>query len=206
MILLSIAAILQMAQASAPVPGGRPIPDAGFKSWSLFLVCNPEWLTRSKKADLDSLHEQFRSFGETTGEYHAAVWFFRTDPTKASDLDTARMSEYCQRFGLVPSQGPHVIVTTVHPDRWRSARGDEPGDGLIIVGFSRKSAKQIQAALNKLNYQIAANKLSQEEVDSQQYWLSWVDAFTKTCRWLDKVKITVNAKAVKVERTGICST
>jgi len=205
LLIVLAAAAVQLAPKPVPTRSGTAIPDAPYRSWSLFLVCNPEWLTTSKGKDLQDLFERFEAFAETTGEDHAAVWFFRQDRKKADDLDTARMTKYCGHFGLVPSQGPHIVVTTVHPDTWKASAPGRAGDARIVVGFGGKSAKQIQVALTKLDDQVAAHRLSEVELASQQYWLSWVDVFEKTCAWLDKVKISVDAKVVKVERTGICS-
>jgi hypothetical protein len=56
---------LSYAQALAPVYGNGPIPDTPFTSWSLFLMCNPEWLLKKQEATLHRVFEAYLAFGRT---------------------------------------------------------------------------------------------------------------------------------------------
>src|SRR5256885_3551036 len=49
------------------------IPE-GYKTWSLFLVSNPEWLLHQNKERLNELYERFRVFGDAIGSENEAVW------------------------------------------------------------------------------------------------------------------------------------
>lgn len=53
------------AQAVAEVRSTGPIPQNNDKTWSLFLVCNQDWLAPEKSVDLYHLYQQFRLFGST---------------------------------------------------------------------------------------------------------------------------------------------
>jgi hypothetical protein len=90
-------------------------------------------------------------------------------------------------------------VTTINPDRWK------PGDSKIVLAFAGRSVQDIQSQLSKLNDQIAAQRLSQKELDSVAWWSTWTEIIETTCNWLSKVKWSVDAKVAKVERSGICS-
>ena len=59
-----------------PVPGFYEIPKE-FDSWSLFLICNPNWLLSENQEKLADLYNGFRAFGRAIGTRHAAVWFFK---------------------------------------------------------------------------------------------------------------------------------
>src|SRR5947208_16823982 len=43
-LLAALMPVTAFPQAQVPVYGDGPIPETGFTSWSLFLMCNPEWL------------------------------------------------------------------------------------------------------------------------------------------------------------------
>ena len=53
------------------------IPRASFKSWSIFLVCNPDWVSPEKSGDLANLYRRFKSFGDAIGRDNLAVWFWK---------------------------------------------------------------------------------------------------------------------------------
>jgi hypothetical protein len=109
-------------QATAElIPSTGAIPRNHYKTWSLFLVCNPAWLEPEKSQDLLHLYQQFRIFGRTIGDDHVAVWFWKrrssaADPNLAENVDVERSVRFCQALGLTPSVGPHLVVTTEYPD------------------------------------------------------------------------------------------
>ena len=97
------------------------IPRGTFTSWSLFLVCNPDWVAPEKSADLANLYRRFKSFGDAIGRDNLAVWFWKrrvpvSDPQLAENVDVARSAEFCGALGRAPSQGPYLVVTTAYPD------------------------------------------------------------------------------------------
>jgi len=154
-----------------------------------------------QEAALSDLQIRYRAFGETTGPSHAAVWFERVVEQRQvpGSIDVSRNVQYCTKFQLVPSEGPHVVVTTIHPDQWKL------GDSKIVLAFAGRSVQDIQGQLSKLNDQIAAKNLSQNKLDSAAWWSAWAEIMETTCNWLSKVKWSVDAKVVKIERSGVCS-
>src|SRR5439155_20203190 len=71
------------------------IPRDHYETWSLFLVCNPNWLAREKSRDLYSLYQMVRNFGRTIGDDNLAVWFWKEtkrtdDPNLADNVDVER--------------------------------------------------------------------------------------------------------------------
>jgi hypothetical protein len=109
-------------QATAKVPDKEAIPK-NFKTWSLFLVCNPKWLdpaTNGIPTGLNDLYRQFENFGRTIGDDNVAVWFWKPSgkagAPEARDVDVERSVRFCQAWKLKPSASPHVVVTSTYPD------------------------------------------------------------------------------------------
>jgi hypothetical protein len=176
--------------------GGGGFPSEGIKTWSLFLPCNPLWLVPEKQHALHALHQLYVAFGETTGPRHAAVWFFKGG--NPDNLDVRHSSVFCQRFGLRPSEGPFIVVTTVSPDQWAQ-------ESKLVLAFANRPASTISEMIGRLTDQVAAERLSQDEIDSAQYWRTWIRVIEGTCRYLSKVKFIVSVKgALSLERTGLC--
>ena len=97
------------------------IPRAAFKTWSLFLICNPDWVAPEKSSDLANLYRRFKSFGDAIGRDNLAVWFWKrqvsvNDPRLAENVDVARSAEFCGALGRAPSQGPYLVITSAYPD------------------------------------------------------------------------------------------
>ena len=97
------------------------IPRGRYKTWSLFLICNPDWVAPEKSTDLANLYRRFKSFGDAIGRDNLAVWFWKhqaleSDPRLAENIDVARSAEFCGTLGRAPSQGPYLVVTTAYPD------------------------------------------------------------------------------------------
>src|SRR5262245_50115023 len=88
------------ARAIAEVVGPtEQIPRNSFKTWSLFLVCNPDWATPDRSADLANLYRRFKPFGDAIGKDNLAVWFWKRkarvdDPKLADYVDVARSAEF----------------------------------------------------------------------------------------------------------------
>ena len=98
---------------------GQPIPKQ-YQSWSIFLICNPQWLMSENDAKLSGLHQQFRSFGHAIGASHLAVWFWKRAPAPgrpvADNIDVDRNAAMCAKLKLLPSRSPYVVVTTQYPE------------------------------------------------------------------------------------------
>jgi hypothetical protein len=96
----------------------EPIPRS-YQSWSLFLICNPQWLVAANEARLANLYQHFNAFGDAIGERHLAVWFTRRRPPRGSivqDLDGKRNAALCTKLKLLPSKSPYVVVMATYPD------------------------------------------------------------------------------------------
>jgi hypothetical protein len=195
-------------QAPAPVFWGQDIPDSPFKTWSLFLVCDPKWLTDREAPALREVFDAYLAFARTSGDRHAAVWFVKGDskPENAANIDVERNVRYCQRFQVTPSEGPHLIVTTTHPDRWKAPEESTGTDsGIVVLALCGIEPKDVIGLFRKLNDQLVTERLNTKELNSRQYWLSWASVLERGCHLLDKVTFTVTAKFVKVEKTGVCT-
>lgn len=113
---------LMQAQATAELVGPMAeIPRERYQTWSLFLICNPDWVASSRSAELAHLYQRFRSFGDAIGRDNLAVWFWKrrgdvNDPQLAANVDVARSAEYCRVLGRAPSEGPYLVVTNSYPD------------------------------------------------------------------------------------------
>jgi hypothetical protein len=99
----------------------QQIPRGSFKTWSLFLVCNPDWATLDKSTDLAMLYRRFVPFHEAIGADNLAVWFWKrrmalNDPNLVGNVDIARSAAFCAAISKPPSQGPYLVVTTEYPD------------------------------------------------------------------------------------------
>lgn len=109
------------AQARVEIVGAiGEIPDAPFETWTLFLVCNPDWATPDRSTDLARLYTRFRTFGDAIGAENLAVWFWTEettldDPRLNERVNVARSAEYCQALQLRPSLGPYLVVTRDYP-------------------------------------------------------------------------------------------
>ena len=99
----------------------QKIPRDEFKTWSLFLVCNADWVAPERSADLANLYRRFQSFGDAIGPDNLAVWFWKRqvplhDPKLAENVDVARSAEFCRALKKPPSQGPYLVVTSEYPE------------------------------------------------------------------------------------------
>ncbi len=110
------------AQAWSDVLGPTgTIPRDNFKSWSLFLICNPEWLSAERNDALYRLYANFKEFGRAIGDDNEAIWFWKSttsdiDPHLGEKVDVERGAKFCKAYGIKPSSTPAVLVTTAYPD------------------------------------------------------------------------------------------
>jgi hypothetical protein len=211
---------------TARLPRDEPIPrEAGgvrFKSWSLVLVCNPAWLLTENLTALLNLYRQFEAFGTVIGPTHVAVWFWeRSDSpqmvekllkgepglpgpqaeiTPARFIDANRSSQYCAKFRLLPSESPHVLVTTTYPSLTAPV-----GDHWILT-LNGADSTEITALLTTLADQLLVQNLDQTKLGSKEWWGRWLRSF-RTIRgsladFMKKVTFTIDTKFFKVELAG----
>jgi hypothetical protein len=109
-------------QSAAEIIGPtQQIPRAGFKTWSLFLICTPDWVTPEKSGDLANLYRRFKGFGDAIGSENLAVWFWKqraslADARLSENVDVPCSADYCRALMLRPSEGPFLVATTAYPD------------------------------------------------------------------------------------------
>lgn len=109
-------------QAAAEIVGPtQQIPRAGFRTWSLFLICTPDWVTAEKSGDLADLYRRFKGFGDAIGSDNLAVWFWKqrasiNDARLSENVDVPRSADYCRALKLRPSEGPFLVVTAAYPE------------------------------------------------------------------------------------------
>jgi len=182
----------------------EPIPK-NYQSWSLFLICNPQWLLAENEANLNNLYTHFNSFGDAIGDRHLAVWFTRRPPTPngsiAKDLDVNRNAALCTKLKLLPSKSPYVVVMTSYPDVKAENLKYE-----VLITLNNLPPDDIGNLLTKLTDQLLVQGLRQADFDSAQYWGAWrrsVESIADgLASMIKKVTITVNAGPVKLEVEG----
>lgn len=133
------------------------IPRDAYRTWSLFLMCNPDWVSPERSRDVENLYWRFRAFGDAIGKDNLAVWFWKRkastrDPRLAENIDIARSAEYCGVLGLKPSEGPYLVVTTAYPDL-----ADFPRDRAIL-GLGGRDPASLAKLLNALTDQLLLEK------------------------------------------------
>jgi hypothetical protein len=208
MILAMIVFLLLVLPSTVFAPAKvRVLPDEaipkGFKTYSLFVNCNPSWSDPEKQQDQQRLFVQFEAFGDAIGKDNAAVWFLQKPighqgSGRVVTLDSSRSSTYCKKFHLLPSQGPHVLVLAVHPNAEGATLADR-----VIVALHGYSSDKVQHFLNVLTNQLLVTGLSQKEVNSEQYWITWKQILSKAADTvgglLNRTTITIDTKFLKAE-------
>jgi len=132
-----------------------------FKTYSLFLICNPQWLDPAKNAGLLQLYRQFQSFGRAIGDDHAAVWFWKSNSYEHSDaalaqiVDVERSVRFCQAWKLTPSEGPHLVITGTYPDESHLSTGLPKDSAVYKLG--NMAPPNISALLAKLTDELIAS-------------------------------------------------
>lgn len=212
---LGLAALVGLTALALPKPAHAPaaveliapygpIPE-GYETWSLFLICNPEWLVTEREDELRALYERFLAFGWAIGADNLAVWFWKQPPEQwnpedpfSANIDVERSTAYCRAFGLLPSEAPHVLVTTQHPDR-------SPEDRLT-VSLKGLSSPNIATLLAKLADQLVVLGLNQGDLESERYWIGWQNAVEDVLHsafgWIDRVSAKIDTRFLTVEVEG----
>jgi hypothetical protein len=189
-------------QAVASLSGPKvPIPK-DYKTWSLFLVNNPQWVVAESNDKVKKLYDQFQAFGRAIGPDNVAVWFWSQDNLQDSiyykAVDVIRSAEFCEKLQLAPSNGPYILVTTEYP-----------GAGLIndsstflpaklksycIISLNNKGADEVMRLLSRVADKITAARLPDLNSNSEDYWQSWQRAFETVRDFLSSRQMTVSIK------------
>jgi hypothetical protein len=170
----------------------------GYESWSLFLVCNPAWIIQNQDEGIATLFDQYRTFGDAIGPKNLAIWFWKEPaPEPTAELtDVSRSSEYCERFKLLPSKGPYVLVTTQHPD------AQEVGD-YFFVSLNGLPPQDSADLLAKLTDQLLVTGLDQPALDASTRWQRSLAAalavVSSAGSYFNQVSFTFNTGFFKAE-------
>lgn len=189
----------------------------GYKTYSLFLICNPQWLDPSKNTGLYQLYEQFQNFGRAIGNDHVAVWFWKSssyehrDTALAQIVDVERSVRFCQAWKLTPSEGPHLVITSTYPDEANLSSGLPPDTAVYKLGDM--SPTDISKLLATLTDQlIASGKVAAPAATATQppppppsLWVRLLTATQQTinsfgCAWSFKINagpVTADLKSCK---------
>jgi len=159
------------------------IPWEEYTSWSIFLVCNPEWVKPQSTQKLEQLHKQFLAFGEAIGPYHAAVWLAKSDADDGSSpksIDIARATRFCQNLKLPPSEGPYLLFSTRYPGQaitGRPATFASDFGNHFILSLNRISADDTTRLLKAVADQLVGGDLNGLDTQSKEYLEVWKRAF-----------------------------
>jgi hypothetical protein len=178
----------RLAREKATPGPGQPIP-MGFKTYSLFLVCNQAWLAPDNSEGLHELYQRFWNFGRTIGDDNLAVWFRKSAipshyryPWLAQDVDVERSVRFCTAWKLEPSAGPHVVVTSTYPDETHLTSGLPEKSAVYELG--NMSSKEISALLAGLTDKLIEGR----GVEPVEAWVRLLAATQRTinkfgCAW-----------------------
>ena len=191
------------SQALATLYSPRiPIPNQPYKSWSLFLINNPQWVVAESNDKVKRLYDQFQAFGNAIGRNHVAIWFWSQNVPQDAFLykavDVIRSAEFSEKLKLPPSGGPYILVTTEYPG---TGLLNDPSSFLPtelqhrwIVSLGNKSADEIMQLLTRLADRIVANRLSDFDPASEDSWDRWQRAFEAIRDFLSNRQMTVSIK------------
>jgi hypothetical protein len=200
-----------LAQDTAAVQRGQAVPRS-YQTYSLFLVCNPQWLDQDKRGDLHNLYIQFKNFGRAIGDDHVAVWFWKAEGRTldddgnlgqlAQDVDVERSERFCHAWKLKPSEGPHVVVTSTYPKESDLSAG--PPKDIAVYSLGNMVPKDISALLAKLTDDLVQTGHVTQPA-AAGLWVRLLEATQQTinsfgCAWTFKIEagpVNANLKSCK---------
>jgi hypothetical protein len=189
-----------------------PIPEDGFETWSVFLICSPTWLRPDHKQELLSLYEDFWAFGNFIGDKHLAIWFVKSAQTSphglANSLDLERNAQFCTKFGLKPSETPHVLVTDSYQVLVNAVEEiDRPAEledvaRVDVVKFNGLPPSQVAGALDLLVNKVLEKRSNETAPDSRSSWQIFKAIVETTSdvilKLSDEISVTFDMKIFKV--------
>jgi hypothetical protein len=160
------------------------------KTWSLFLVCNPGWLAKNGDQGITDLFVKFDMLGLTIGPNNLAIWFRKEESKQPTvdDTDIDRSCTYYEKYPLLKSKSPHILVTTTYPNgplqgRWMAVSLNclNPDDSADKIG---KLADQL-------------GKIGLKEADSgTDTW--WWKVLRSTKAYFPKISVSLELAGLKV--------
>ena len=177
----------------------------GYRSYSLFLVCDPSWPGKGKSFNLRSLYDDFAIFGQAIGKNNLAVWFWKGDSPDslflgtAEHVDTGRAAIFCKVWHLPPASGPFLVVTSAYPDEDHLLDGLPAGHAVFALGGM--NSDQVETLLRALAVGFNESRAedvppgslrSPSETTSSSLWVYLLASVQTTinkfgCHWTFKV-------------------
>lgn len=187
------------------VSNGQSI-SRNYRSWSLFLVCNPEWLAGSEAAqnNMRDLYRAFGTFGRIIGSDNLAVWFSKpttvSEPSASEAYDADEAANYCGVYRLSANESPYIVVTTAYP-----TKDGTPGNYYAISLNGLDNSNRLRL-LGTISDRIRMSDFRAAQFDSDRYWRGWIQVLEDSAQALRQLipalKFTVDARAVKMEFDG----
>jgi hypothetical protein len=193
----------QQAGSIIEVNTQEDIPKEPFKSWSVFLVCNPKWIMPESDNRISELHSAFVAFGRAIGPDNVATWFSQ----KGSDrLDFDRSAQFCARLKLPPSQSPYVLLMTHYPGASVTGKPETFPLTLgphVLLSLNGADLDATMHLLGNLADQIVVSDLSRLPIGSDGYWRTLKDSYTAVrdqfVGIFKDISVTVEGGPVKAE-------
>src|SRR5271166_2120555 len=187
---LVIAMAEELFDSDTPIPREFRYPKIPYKSWSLFLVTDPDWALPedySKPNKFNDLYKAFRAFGHAIGDAHAAVWFWSIPPSGSGyggSVDLLRSRAFCEKLNLPLSKGPYVLVTTQYPGTGLLSSYPEAfPDNLknfSVIELNGADTHEIMTLLNQVGFQLLTRGTVHIDPRSEGFWRAWQRAFEAT--------------------------
>jgi hypothetical protein len=164
-----------MAQAAQVLVEANQEIKPGFKTYALFLICNPAWLEAPRQSGSQTafLYRSFLNFGHAIGDDNLALWFWSSPTgTKTAiplpeNVDVARSARFCRAWRLKPSEGPHLVITSTYPNE-KDLKPGLPKDSAVFQ-LGSMTNDQITRLLSKLTDQLLlTGRVEQPPGDSSQ--------------------------------------
>lgn len=141
------------------------------KTWSLFLICSPEWLNRQTPEELVRLYNAYLSVATASDDRNIPLWPFKAvSGGRAQDIDAAKSRPYCESLNL--SDGPFVVITATPPDALKRSVPK------VLIAFNGADAEAINATLLRLSERLIDKQLDDAPPGSSGWWTAWEEVST----------------------------
>lgn len=128
------------APGRGPIFNAKTLPTE-YRTYTIFLVPDATWATNQRAAELATLHQVFRNFGDAIGQSEAAIWLWLPNSAR---VDVLRSKDYCDKWKLNYNDGPYVVTTMIRPDRVTAA------DDKLVIKLGGVSPARVARVLNVL--------------------------------------------------------
>jgi hypothetical protein len=171
-----------------------------FRADLLEIESNTETVTKPSSKPNETLLQQPAK--------NAAIWFSKANVKTAESAtndgasfaehyDASRAEQFCEKYRVLPSKSPYIIVTTERPNL-----KDSLGD-YYKMSLGGADAETTLHLLQSLADQIVSEDLDQEHLDSETYWRKWEqigrDFLSNSGNMLNRISISIDTHFFKIE-------